>query len=213
KEIKRNAPYVQDEKRRYDGINSVAESLHPVLAEGLVRQCLPIALLRHHFKDWEMYGRKMTTANSTPNPLGIKGSVSHHDGGDDGDESITVGQQSVGGLGAAVALSVGRSDALQERGGSCVAPRAFLLHLLLDVVLYDFAAVVFPHRGGAKGPQRTQEGPWTRWTLALSASGDPSVELEFRDRGAKPGVFRGLESGSGPVFLSQSHSTQFRPVP
>ena len=36
KEIERNKPYVQDEQRRYNGINSVTESLHSVLAEGLV---------------------------------------------------------------------------------------------------------------------------------------------------------------------------------
>lgn len=77
--------------------------------------------------------------------------VSYHDSGDNGDESIAVGQQSVGGLGAAVALSLGRTDALQEGGGSCVAPRTFLLHLLLDVMLYDVAVVVFPHPGGAAG--------------------------------------------------------------
>lgn len=69
----------------------------------------------------------------------------------------------MGGLRAAVALSVGRSGALQERGGGgCVAPRVFLLHLLLGVVLYDVAVFVFPHRGGAKGPQRTQRVPWTQ---------------------------------------------------
>ena len=90
--------------------------------------------------------------------------MSHHDGGYDRDERITVGQQSVGGLGAAVALSVGRSDALQERGGRGVTPCGLLLHLLLDVVLYDVAFVVFTHRGGARDPQRTQEGAWTRWT-------------------------------------------------
>ena len=87
----------------------------------------------------------------------------YHDGGDDGDERIAVGQQSVGGLGAAVALTVGRSDALQERGGGgCVAPRGPLLHLLLDVVLDDVAVVVGLHGGGARGPQRTERGPWTR---------------------------------------------------
>ncbi len=78
----------------------------------------------------------------------------------------------MGGLGAAVALSVGRSDALQERGGrGCVAPRAFLLHLLLDVVLYDVAVVVFPHLMRAVGPQRTQRRPWTPQTDVFSNSG------------------------------------------
>lgn len=76
-------------------------------------------------------------------------SLSYHDGGDDGDEGVAVGQQSVGGLGAAVALSVERRDAL------CVAPRALLLHLLLDMVLYDVAVVVARHGGGATGAQRT----------------------------------------------------------
>lgn len=81
--------------------------------------------------------------------------VSHHDSGDNGDEGIAVGQQSVGGLGAAVALSVGRTDALREGGGGrSVAPRPSLLHLLLDVVLYDVAVVVFPHRGANGGGYR-----------------------------------------------------------
>lgn len=84
--------------------------------------------------------------------------MSYHDGSDDGDEGITVGQQSVGGLGAAVARAVGRTDALQERGGRSVAPRLFLLHLLLDVVLDDVAVVVvFPHRGGARGAESRAE--------------------------------------------------------
>lgn len=92
-------------------------------------------------------------------------SLNYHHGCDDGDECVAEGQQSVGGLGTAVALSVGRSDALQERGGGgCFALRGLLLHLLLDVVLYDVAVVVSPHCGGATGPQRTQRGPWTQPT-------------------------------------------------
>lgn len=85
----------------------------------------------------------------------------HHDGGDDGDEGIAVGQQPVGGLGAAVRVSVGRSDAVQERGGGRVTPRLFLLHVLLDVVFYDVAVVVSLHRGGPTGPQVTQREPCT----------------------------------------------------
>lgn len=92
-------------------------------------------------------------------------SLNYHHGCDDGDECVAEGQQSVGGLGAALALSVGRSDALHERGGGgCLAPRGFLLHLLLDVVLYDVAVVVSPHCGGAKGPQRTPSAPWIQPT-------------------------------------------------
>ena len=94
----------------------------------------------------------------------------YHDSGDDGDEGIAVGQQPVGRLGAAVAVSVGRSDAPRERGGggSCVAPRALLLHLIVDVVLNDVAGVVPLHGGGATGRQRTQRGPWTQpaWLFA-----------------------------------------------
>lgn len=37
-ERKWNKPYVQDEKRCYDGINSITESLHSVLVEGLIGQ-------------------------------------------------------------------------------------------------------------------------------------------------------------------------------
>lgn len=37
-EKKCNEPDVQDEKRRYDGENPVAESLHTVLAEGFIGQ-------------------------------------------------------------------------------------------------------------------------------------------------------------------------------
>lgn len=77
----------------------------------------------------------------------------YHYGGDDGDEGVAVGQESVGGRGAAQGLSVGRSDALREQGGGgggggggSAAPRLLLLHLLLDVVLYDVAVL---HRGGA----------------------------------------------------------------
>lgn len=33
-----NKPDVQDEKRCYDGVNPVAESLHAVLAEGFIGQ-------------------------------------------------------------------------------------------------------------------------------------------------------------------------------
>lgn len=61
---------------------------------------------------------------------------SHHDSSDDGDEGVAEGQQSVGGLGAAVGLSVGRT--LHEHSS--------LLHLLLNVVLYYVAVVVFLHR-------------------------------------------------------------------
>lgn len=85
--------------------------------------------------------------------------MKYHHGGDDGDEGVAVGQQSLGGLGAAVAISVGRSDALRERrGGGCVTPRLVLLHLLLQVVLYDVAVVVSLHRRGARGPQVSQTG-------------------------------------------------------
>ncbi len=115
--------------------------------------------------------------------------MSYHDGGDDGDEGIAVGQQSVGGLGAAVALSVGRSDALQERGGGgSVAPRAFLLHLLLDVVLYDVAVVVSPHRGGAKGAHRTQQRAWTRRT-ELFANNRVTADRGRANRKQLPGCF------------------------
>lgn len=88
-------------------------------------------------------------------------SVYHHDGGDDGDEGIAVGQQPVGGLGAAVGVSAGRSDAVQERGGGRVTPRFFLLHLLLDVVFYNLALVVSLHPGGATAPRVTQRDPRT----------------------------------------------------
>lgn len=92
----------------------------------------------------------------------------YHDGGDDGDEGVAVGQESVGGRGAAQGLSVGRSDALREQrgggggggGGSrSAAPRLLLLHLLLDVVLYDVAVL---HPGGATREQGTRTGPWRR---------------------------------------------------
>lgn len=64
------------------------------------------------------------------------------------------------GLGAAVARAVGRTDALQERGGRSVAPRLLLLHLLLDVVLDDVAVVVvFPHDGGVRGAEQTHGLP------------------------------------------------------
>lgn len=89
-------------------------------------------------------------------------SVHYHDGGDDGDEGIAVGQQPVGGLGAAGSGPVGRSYAVQERGGGRVTPCVFLLHVLLGVVFYDVAVVVSLHRGGATGPQVTQREPWTR---------------------------------------------------
>lgn len=97
-------------------------------------------------------------------------SVYHHDGGDDGDEGIAVGQQPVGGLGAAVSVSVGRTDAVQERGGGSVTPRFFLLHVLLDVVFYNVAVVVSLHRGGATGPQVTQREPCTRPTDCLQTA-------------------------------------------
>lgn len=85
----------------------------------------------------------------------------YHDGGDDGDEGVAVGQQPVGGLGPAVSASVGRTSAVQGGGGGRVHPCVFLLHLLLDVVFYDVAVVVSLHGGGATGPQVTQRGPWT----------------------------------------------------
>lgn len=89
--------------------------------------------------------------------------LQYHDGGDDGDEGVAVGQQAVRGRGAAEGPSVGRRDALREqRGGGggggggrrrcsccCLAPRLLLLHLLLDVVLYDVA--VIHAAGGASG--------------------------------------------------------------
>lgn len=82
-------------------------------------------------------------------------SVNYHHGRDDGDEGVAEGQQSVGGLRTALVLSVGRSDALRGGGVGSRAPRRLLLHLLLDVVLYDVAVVVVPpHCGGDKGPQR-----------------------------------------------------------
>lgn len=73
---------------------------------------------------------------------------SHHDRGDDGDECVAVGQQSVGGLGSSVGPPVWRTDAPQEGGGRGVAPGGPLLHLLLDVVLDDVAVVVSLHDGG-----------------------------------------------------------------
>lgn len=92
-------------------------------------------------------------------------SVVYHDGGDDGDEGIAVGQQPVGGLGTAVSVSVDRSHAVHERGGGRVTPRSFLLHVLLVVVLYNVAVVVSLHGGGATGAQVTQREPWTLRTL------------------------------------------------
>lgn len=67
----------------------------------------------------------------------------------------------MGRLGPAVSISVGRSSAVQERGGGRVNPCVFLLHVLLDVMFYDVAVVVSLHRGGATGPQVTQRRPWT----------------------------------------------------
>lgn len=78
--------------------------------------------------------------------LSLKG---YHDGGDDGDEGIAVGQQAVGGLGAAASVSVGRRHAAQERGGGRLAPGLFLLRILFDVVLYNVTVVVPLHRGAA----------------------------------------------------------------
>lgn len=80
----------------------------------------------------------------------------YHDGGDDGDEGIAVGQEPVGGLGTAAGVSV------QERGGGSAAPPGLLLlHVLLHVVLDNVAVVVSLHRGGATGAQVTQRRPWT----------------------------------------------------
>ena len=80
---------------------------------------------------------------------------SHHDSSDDGDESIAVGQQPVGGLGAARLLPLGRTDAGRERGGGGgVAPRLLPLHRLLDLLLDDVFMSL--HGGGA---QRSSGGP------------------------------------------------------
>lgn len=43
-----------------------------------------------------------------------------------------------------------------------MAPGGPLLHLLLDMVLYDIAVVVYPHGGGATGPQRAKQVPWSQ---------------------------------------------------
>lgn len=108
---------------------------------------------------------------------------SHHDGSDDGDEGVAEGQQSVGGLGAAVGLSVGRT--LHERPS--------LLHLLLNVVLYYVAVVVFLHR--AAPPQSTALFVNKRQLTVgreIKASGQfPSCPL-YRDVAKKmpPGRFK-----------------------
>lgn len=95
------------------------------------------------------------TLNSSPMFLVCSSSSSrlsvsspHHDSGDDGDERITVGEQAVRGLCAAVSLLLRRRQALQE--GIRVIPRfPSLLHFLVIVVLDYFAFVVFSHdRGG-----------------------------------------------------------------
>lgn len=65
----------------------------------------------------------------------------------------------MGGLGAAGSVSVGRSPAVQQRGGPHLAPCVFLLHVLLGMVFYDVAVVVSLHRGGARGVQLAQQEP------------------------------------------------------
>lgn len=104
-------------------------------------------------------------SRSPENALVPLSSVVYHDGGDDGEEGIAVGQQPVGGLGTAVSVSVDRGYAIQERRGGRVTPRFFLLHVLLVAVLYNVAVVVSLHRGGATGAQVTQREPWTLRTL------------------------------------------------
>lgn len=88
--------------------------------------------------------------------------VSHHDGGDDGDERVAVGQQPVGGLRAS--LPVGRGHAARARGGGA-APRALLLHLLLDVVLDDLAVGGVRHRGRRGGGGGGGGDPRSRRTV------------------------------------------------
>lgn len=100
----------------------------------------------------------------------------YHDGGDDGDEGVAVGQQAVRRRGAAQGPSYGRRDALREQrcggGGAgggcrcrCSAPRLLLLHLLLDMVLYDVA--VFHAAGGGAA-----EGEAARGAVGGPAAGE-----------------------------------------
>lgn len=112
----------------------------------------------------------------------------HHDGGDDGDEGIAVGQQPVGGLGAPPGLSLRRTDAVQEGGRGRVTPRFLLLHVLLDVVFYDVAVVVALHRGGATGPQVTQREPCTLPTGCFQNSRNQLVEEAEAGSGCSGGL-------------------------
>lgn len=112
------------------------------------------------------------------------GSVHYHDGGDDGDEGIAVGQQPVGGLGPAGRVPGGRSDAVQEPGAGRLPSGVLLLRLLLDVVFDHVAVVVSLHGGGATGPQVTQRGPWKPPT----ASKQPMVEEEQPGSRSKGGL-------------------------
>lgn len=118
--------------------------------------------------------------------------LQYHDGGDDGDEGVAVGQQAVRGRGAAEGPSVGRRDALREqRGGGggggrrrrrrsccCLAPRLLLLHLLLDVVLYDVA--VIHAAGGAAGDVGGAAGGAATGAVGGAAGGIAGAEAGRR---------------------------------
>lgn len=91
-------------------------------------------------------------------PFLSKGSLwgfPHHYSGDDGDERITVGEQAVWGLRAAVSVPLRRRDAFQK-GMGVIPRRPSLLHLLVIVVLDYFASIIFSHDRG---------GVWCHWTV------------------------------------------------
>lgn len=103
----------------------------------------------------------------------------YHDGGDDGNEGVAVGQQAVRRRGAAQGPSYGRRDALREqrggRGGGgrcrCSAPRLLLLHLLFDMVLYD-VAVFHAAGGGGAGNREAARGAVGGAAAAEGAAGE-----------------------------------------
>lgn len=91
-------------------------------------------------------------------PFLSKGSLwgfPHHYSGDDRDERITVGEQAVWGLRAAVSVPLRRRDAFQK-GMGVIPRRPSLLHLLVIVVLDYFASIIFSHDRG---------GVWCHWTV------------------------------------------------
>lgn len=103
----------------------------------------------------------------------------------------------MGGRGAAQGLSVGRSDALREQGGGgggggggsgSAAPRLLLLHLLLDVVLYDVAVL---HREELHGSRRRGQdhGDAASSPHCLQTAVEPADRMGRETGSSVPDVF------------------------